>query len=77
MNDQELYQGEVIFFKNKPGFGFLSWNKNGIKQKDMFVHFSDIDCENFKTLNKGQRVSFNIGSNYHGVDKAINVKTLV
>ncbi len=73
---ENLYYGEVIFFKNKPGFGFLSWNKNGQKQKDMFVHFSDINCDNFKTLLKGQKVSFNIGKNYHGVDKATNVTVM-
>jgi CspA family cold shock protein len=72
----QLYYGEVIFFWPKKGYGFLSWEADGVKQKDMFVHFSDLSMEGFKTLYTGQKVSFNVGVNLRGVPKAINVKIL-
>jgi CspA family cold shock protein len=68
--------GDVVWFDPKRGFGFIEWSQNGEKQKDLFVHFSDIECEGFKTLYKGQRVSFSIGSNKNGDPKAIDVVTL-
>lgn len=73
----KLYYGEVIWFQPSTGFGFISWSDDaGIAQKDMFVHFSNVVCEGFKTLFKGQKVSFNIGENKHGAPKAINVQVL-
>ncbi len=67
----EKYFGEVIWFKG--GHGFIYWEKDGVKQKDMFVHYSDIVCEGFKILYKNQKVSFAIGKNNDGMPKAINV----
>jgi CspA family cold shock protein len=64
--------GEVIWFSK--GFGFISWSKNGVAQKDMFVHYSDILSEGFKTLVKGQKVSFLLGTNKHGDPKAVEVE---
>ena len=68
--------GDVVWFDPKRGFGFIEWEKYGDKQKDLFVHFSDIECEGFKTLYKGQKVSFGMGVNKHGDPKAINVEIL-
>ena len=68
MSDKK-YMGSVIFFENKLGYGFLAWDN----EKDLFVHFSDIVSEGFKTLKKGQKVEFEIGKNNRGEDKAINV----
>jgi CspA family cold shock protein len=76
MTDNEKFVGEVVWFDAKRGFGFLSWEKDGVKQKDMFVHFSDIICEGFKTLQKEQKVSFGLGTNKHGVPKALEVTVL-
>lgn len=70
---EELMNGTVIFFSAKKGYGFLSYSVNGVKQKDMFVHFSDIVSEGFKTLNKEQQVTFTVGKNIHGDPKATNV----
>ena len=75
MSDTKFF-GEVIFFDPKRGFGFIGWEKDGLKQKDMFVHFSDISCEGFKTLYKDQKVSFGIGKNNSGDPKAIEVEVL-
>lgn len=76
MSDDSKFYGEVLWFDPKRGFGFIGWEKEGVKQKDMFVHFSDVACEGFKTLYKHQKVSFNLGTNKHGDPKAINVEIL-
>ena len=70
------HTGKCIFFSNQKGFGFLQWEIDGVQQRDMFVHYSDINCVGFKTLFKDQRVSFQIGTNFHGDPKAINVTVL-
>jgi len=75
-DDKIMYYGEVIFFNPKTGFGFVLWEIDGVKQKDMFVHFSDIVMEGFKTLFKGQKIQFQLGTNKHGDPKAINVIVL-
>jgi CspA family cold shock protein len=74
MEDSKLHYGKVIWFDNKKGFGFISWKDDkGVEQKDLFVHFSDISCQGFKTLSKDDFVTFNIGKNFHGDPKATNV----
>jgi cold shock CspA family protein len=75
MTDEKFY-GEVLWFDPKRGIGFIGWDKEGVKQKDMFVHYSDISCEGFKTLFKQQKVSFGVGVNKHGLPKAVNVEVL-
>ena len=74
--DKEQFIGDVVWFDPKKGYGFIGWQKNNVKQQDMFVHFSDVICEGFKTLNKEQKVSFSIGTNKHGNPKAIEVTIL-
>ena len=78
MNDDNktVYYAKVIWFDPKKGIGFLAWEKDGVQQKDMFVHFSNLNMENFKTLYKEQNVSFQIGANKNGDPKAINVTIL-
>jgi CspA family cold shock protein len=71
----DSYTGKVIWF-NKLGIGFLEWEKDNVKQADMFVHYSDLAMEGFKMLHKGQEVSFEIGINHKGQPKATNVKVL-
>lgn len=67
-NNKEF--GKVIFFKNT--YGFIAWEGHD----DLFVHFSDISNDGgYKTLQKGQEVSFEVGVNHTGKPKAINVKT--
>lgn len=73
---ENIYVGEVCWFCPRKGIGFISWSKEGVKQKDMFVHYSDISCEGFKTLLKAQKVSFGIGTNMHGDPKAVNVTVM-
>lgn len=75
-NDSKLFYGEVVWFSAQKGYGFISWEKDNVKQKEIFVHFSDVDCIGFKTLNKGQKISFEIGVNKHGDPKAICVTAI-
>ena len=74
--ESKLYKGEVIFFSAKKGYGFISWSDGSTPQKDMFVHFTDIVCDGFKTLNKGQKVEFTLGENRNSDPKAMNVKVI-
>lgn len=64
--------GEVIWFDPKRGFGFIKRDN----EADLFVHFSDITSEGFKTLYKGQKVSYAMGTNKHGNPKAVDVVVL-
>lgn len=70
---EEKYVGEVVWFDNKKGYGFIAWNNNQEAQKDLFVHYSDIVSDGFKTLSKGQKVSFKIGLNKREQPKAVEV----
>lgn len=74
--ENDIYEGTVIFFNPRSGYGFLAWEKMGIKQPDCFLHFSDIQISGFKTVKAEARVSFRIGKNNRGQDKAIEVNIL-
>jgi CspA family cold shock protein len=64
------YTGSVIWFDNRGGYGFIEWSKDEQPQKDLFLHFSDINCEGYKTVKKGEKVSFSLGLNNKGQPKA-------
>ena len=49
--------GKVKWFNSEKGFGFIS---NDEDNKDIFVHFSAIVADGFKTLEEGQVVEFDI-----------------
>ena len=74
MNEEKVYNGEVIWFHVEYGYGFIAWEKEGVKQPDMFAHFSDIALDGFKLLKTGQRVTFTIGQNNEGKPKATDIK---
>ena len=56
-------EGTVKWFNADKGFGFIAPSEGG---EDLFVHFSAIQAEGFKTLDEGQRVSFNVGQGQKG-----------
>lgn len=74
MNDK--FFGEVLWFDPKRGYGFIGWETEGVQQKDLFVHFSDVSCDGFKTLYKSQKVTFGLGTNKRGDPKATEVTVL-
>jgi cold shock protein len=76
MSEDITYTGKVVWFNIKLGYGFASWQIDGVQQREIFIHFSDIECEGFKTLLKDQSISFNIGLNKREQPKAIKVKVI-
>lgn len=66
-----MSEGKVKWFNESKGFGFIENEEGG----DVFVHFSSIQGEGFKTLSEGQRVSFDIAQGKKG-QEATNVKAI-
>lgn len=63
-------QGKVKWFNNEKGFGFIE-QENGT---DVFVHFSAITGDGFKSLEEGQEVSFDVVEGNRGPQAANVVK---
>ena len=64
-------KGTVKWFNAKKGFGFIS-DETG---KDVFVHFSGLNMEGFKTLEEGASVEFDITDGAKG-PQAVNVEVV-
>jgi cold shock protein len=67
-----MAQGVIKWFDNKKGFGFIAQDEGG---QDVFVHFSSIAGDGFKTLDEGDRVEFEVNQSDKGL-KASNVTKL-
>ena len=65
-----MAQGSVKWFNESKGYGFITADEG----KDVFVHFSAIQGEGFKTLNEGQKVSFDVVDGPKGPQAANVVK---
>jgi len=65
-------EGRVKWFNEKKGFGFIEVDG---QDKDVFIHHSAINMQGFRTLQEGQRVSFDIEQGNKG-PAAVNVKAL-
>lgn len=63
--------GTVKFFNAEKGYGFISVDGG----KDVFVHFTGIAADGYKSLQDGQRVTFEIVTEDRG-DKAVNVQVI-
>ncbi len=66
-----MAQGTVKWFSNEKGYGFIE-REDG---DDLFVHFSEIEMEGYKTLVQGQRVEFEITQGDKGL-QASSVRPL-
>ena len=63
--------GTVKFFNNEKGYGFISREQGD----DVFVHYSNIQGDGYKSLDEGQRVEFEIAKGRKG-DEAQNVRPI-
>ena len=64
-----MTNGTVKWFNAQKGFGFITNNENG---EDVFVHFSGLAMDGFKSLEDGQNVTFDIAQGNRGL-QAVNV----
>ena len=61
-------QGKVKWFNAEKGFGFIDRGEG----KDVFVHFSQIEQDGYKTLNEGELVEFDLYQSERGMqDKVV------
>jgi cold shock protein len=70
-----MKNGTVKWFNAEKGYGFIADEEGG---NDVFVHFSAINAEGFKTLNEGQKVSFDTEPDPKNSEKlrAVNVTVI-
>ena len=66
-----MTQGTVKFFNSEKGYGFISRDQGD----DVFVHYSAIQGDGYKSLDEGQRVEFEVGKGRKG-DEAQNVRVI-
>ncbi len=71
LEEQKMMNGTVKWFNSEKGFGFIT----GEDGKDVFVHFSQINKDGFKSLEEGEAVSFTIAQGPKG-PQAENVTPL-
>ncbi|MET3575190.1 cold-shock protein [Bhargavaea ullalensis] len=65
-----MYQGKVKWFNNDKGYGFIEMSDG----EDVFVHYTGIMGDGFKTLDEGQTVSFEVIEGNRGPQAANVVK---
>ena len=66
-----MSRGRVKWKKKKKGYGFIEYE--GLVNEDIFVHYSAIEKEGYKTLSEGQIVEFTLIETAKG-NQAINVR---
>src|SRR5689334_16361498 len=70
--EQHMAQGTVKWFNGEKGFGFIQQDGGGA---DVFVHYSEIQGNGFKSLDEGARVEFEVGQGQKG-PQATGVRVL-
>ena len=66
-----MVTGSVKFFNAEKGYGFISRDDG----PDVFVHFSNIQGDGYRSLEDGQRVEFDVAPGRKG-DEALNVRAV-
>jgi CspA family cold shock protein len=66
---RSMATGNVKFFNAEKGYGFISRDGGD----DVFVHYTNIQGEGYRSLEDGQRVEFDVGPGRKG-DEALNVR---
>ncbi len=67
-----MVQGSVKWFNGEKGFGFIAPDGGGA---DVFVHYSSIDSEGYRSLDENQRVEFDVTQGKKG-PQAEHVRTV-
>ncbi len=67
--EETMAEGTVKWFNPEKGYGFISQNDG----EDLFVHFSEIKMDGFKTLDEGAAVQFDVTTGQNGKLQASNV----
>ncbi|HAR63868.1 MAG: cold-shock protein [Candidatus Margulisiibacteriota bacterium] len=67
-----MISGTIKWFNATKGYGFLTPDDGS---KDLFIHYSEIQSEGFKTLNEGDKVTFEVGEGKKG-PCAVNVNLM-
>jgi cold shock protein len=67
-----MAEGTVKWFNAAKGYGFISRDDGD----DLFVHFREIQEDGFRTLDEGQRVSFDVTEGQNGKMQASNVRKI-
>ena len=65
-----MAEGRVKWLNDKKGYGFIESDEHG----DVFVHYSAIDGNGFRTLSEGEPVTFEVEERNKGL-QAVKVKT--
>ena len=66
-----MSRGRVKWFNNEKGYGFIEYE--GLVDEDIFVHYSSIEQEGYKSLKEGEIVEFTLIETAKG-NQAINVR---
>jgi CspA family cold shock protein len=69
--EKSVATGTVKFFNSEKGYGFISREQGD----DVFVHYSNIQGEGYRSLDEGQRVEFDIAPGRKG-EEAQNVRVV-
>ena len=67
-----MAQGKVKWFNGEKGYGFISMEDSD----DLFVHFSEIQMEGYRTLKENQNVEFDVVDGNDGKMQAVNVRVI-
>lgn len=68
-------RGKIKWFNNEKGYGFIAYKEN----EDIFVHYSAIMKDGYKTLAEGDEVEFNLIETAKGLQaqNVVNIKDLI
>lgn len=68
-------RGKIKWFNNEKGYGFIAYKEN----EDIFVHYSTIIKDGYKTLAEGDEVEFNLVETAKGLQaqNVVNIKDLI
>ena len=62
--------GTVKFFNETKGYGFIQPDDGG---QDSFVHITDVERAGLRTLNRDQKVSYEVEQDQRGKSRAVNI----